>query len=584
MKHIVTIYTLDNMLFIYFLVITSITAHLNDPFTCPEGGINYLPVNFPEHWINGSIDCFKEGALQPDLDTFPINNDTFILRENKCINYEAPFMYLLFSNETVLLIDSGATASFVSLPIQQHVETLILHWCINHKKDREDVDLIVAHTHNHDDHTAGDGQFFYKLFTTVVNTSVENVSKFFKIDNWPHTIGHYELDSQRHLAVIPIPGHEESAVAFYDCATGLLITGDTLLPGRLYISNFSANVESVSRLVSFIETNNLNITSILGAHIEMTNESQIDYPIGATYQPKERQLNMSLEHLHQLNSELQTQWKEGLEHRHKAYYDSFIVDPKPSQLPPLPPNGRVSSHGFVILPLDRSDYVWLSHKPMFKSPHDFQLVFRAIITNSTVNPIPLPTNVSEIRTQWTLEPGEWSLNNLINGNITSFRSKLYSGDFEQGGQYLCNVTINIIRPLLTVIQLNESEVEPYQPLRYTSYLLTNSTVSPKPLIHLYLLHQIRVQPDFDAIVHAVIDPSNCTTDIDRNKLNNLLEQNGNEWAFHGIDNDIGDRLTPASGLVHAQLLGDIYSTSCKMQIFADIQCTIGPDFYDICEV
>jgi glyoxylase-like metal-dependent hydrolase (beta-lactamase superfamily II) len=572
------------MFVFFFLAFASVSAYPNDQFACPAGGSNYLPVQLPTSWINGSIDCFNESALRPDLDIFPINNDTYILRENKCINYEAPFMYLLFSNDTVLLIDSGATVSFVSLPIQEHVETLILHWCVNNKKEREDVDLVVAHTHNHDDHTAGDAQFQYKLFTTIVGTSVDEVSQFFQLDNWPNTIGSYPLDSKRQLAIIPIPGHEASSIAFYDCATGLLITGDSLLPGRLYISDFSANVESISRLVNFIETNRLNITSILGAHIEMTDKNQIDYPIGATYQPKERQLNMSLEQLHQLNNELQQQSKDGFERRHKAYYDTFIVDPNPSQLPSLPPDGRLSVHGFILLPLDKPGYVWLSHKPMFRSPHDFQLVFLATITNSTVDPIPLPTNTSLLNNEWTLQPEEWSLNNLINGNLTSFRSKLYVGDFEQTGRYLCNVTINIIRPLLTVVQLNLSDVEPYQPLRYTSYLLSNSTVSPKPLLHFYLLHQIHVQPDFDAIAHAIIDPTNCTTDIDRNQLNNLLEQSGNQWAFHGIPNDIGDRLSPASGIVRAQLLGDIYSTSCKMHIVEEIQCSMGPDFYDNCSI
>ncbi|CAF0738913.1 unnamed protein product [Rotaria sp. Silwood1] len=572
------------MFVLLFVVIVSISANPNDQFVCPGGRSSYLPVTLPTSWINGSMNCFDEGAQHPDLDIFPINNDTYILRENKCINYEAPFIYLLFGNDTVLLIDSGATVSLISLPIQQHVETIILHWCIINKKERKDIQLVVAHTHNHQDHTAGDTQFQDKLFTTIVGTSVAEVSQFFQLDDWPNTIGTYALDNQRHLAIIPIPGHENSSIAFYDCATGLLITGDSLLPGRLYISNFSANVESISRLVNFIEFNRLNITSILGAHIEMTQENKIDYPLGATYQPKERQLNMSLDQLHQLNNELQQQWKDGFNHRHKAYYDTFIVDPKPSELPPLQPDGRVSVHGFILLPLDKSGYVWISHKPMFRTPHDFQLVFLATITNSTVDPVPLPTNVTRLYNQWTIQPEEWSLNNLINGNLTSFRTKLYKGNFEQGGTYLCDVTINIIQPLLTVVQLNISEVEPYQPLRYRSYFLTNSIIKTKTHIHLYLLHQIRVQPDFDAITHVIIDPANCTTDIDQSKLNNLLEQNGNEWAFPGIDNDTGYRLTPASGLVRAQLLGDIYSTKCTMQIVEEIQCTIGPDFYEDCNV
>jgi hypothetical protein len=316
----------------------------------------------------------------------------------------------------------------------------------------------------------------------------------------------------------------------------------------------------------------------------MTQENKIDYPIGATYQPKERQLNMSLEQLHQLNNELQQQLKNGFNQRHKAYYDTFIVDPNPSQLPLLPSDGRFSGHGFIILPLDKTGYVWISHKPSYHSPHDFQLVFLATITNSTIDPIPLPTNITILNHQWTLKSEQLSLNNLINGNLTSFQSELYLEDFEQGGKYLCNITINIIRPLLTVAQLNISEVEPYQPIRYTSYLLSNLTITSKTYIHLYLLHQIRVQPDFDSIAHVLIDLANCTSDIDRSKLNNLLEQNGNEWAFHGINNDIGDRLALPSGVVRAQLLGDIYSTSCKMLVIEEIQCTMGPDFYDNCNI
>lgn len=572
------------MFLLLFISILCISSCLTDEFTCPNGGSPYLSVDFPPGWTDGSLDCFNANATRPDLDIVPINNDTYILRENKCINYEAPFMYLLFSNQTVLLIDSGATVSLVSLPIQQHIETIILHWCISHNKKREDVDLVVAHTHSHDDHIAGDNQFKYKLYTTIVNASVEGVTEFFKLEDWPNKISRYELDSQRHLAIIPIPGHEASAIAFYDCATGILITGDSLAPARLYISDFSANVQSISRLVDFIDNNHLNVTSILGAHIEMTKRNQVDYPLGSTYQPNERQLNMSLEHLHQLNSELQAQSKAGFENRHKAFYDAFIIDPKPSQLPLLPPNGRHSGHGFFILPMDRLGYVWITHKPAFESPHDYQLVFLAYLTNSTIDPLPFPTNVTRLNNKWSLMSESMSLNNLINGNLTTFRSELYVGDFEQSGTFLGNVTVNIIHPLLTVVQLNESEIEPYQTLRYTSYLLTNSTLTNEQVIHFYFLHQIRVQPDFDTVVHVTINPANCTTDIDRNQLNDLLEQSGNQWAFHGIENDAADRLTRATVGVRAQLLGDVYSTSCPVHIVEEIQCTIGPDFSEDCNV
>ncbi|CAF0888343.1 unnamed protein product [Rotaria sp. Silwood1] len=493
-------------------------------------------------------------------------------------------MYLLFGTKKILLIDSGATVASTSFPIRKHVEGIINRWCLNNKKQRKDLELVVAHTHNHLDHIAGDGQFQSQLYTTVVGTSVEDMSYFFKLSKWPYSIGTFALDNQRQLAIIPIPGHENASIAFYDCATGLLITGDSLLPGRLYIANFSANVDSIERLLYFIESNNLNVSAILGAHIEMTQTDKVDYPIGATYQPKERLLNLSLDHLHQLNNELQEQWKAGFDQRHKAYYDAFIVDPNPSQLPPYPSDGRMAEHGFILLPLSTLGLVWISHKPMFRTPHDFQLVFTARVTYSNLNHLLLPTNTSILQNQWTILPDLWSLNNLLNGNMTTFSAQFFIGNFEQGGQYLCNITLEIVWPPLTVIRLNASEIEPYRPLRYSSYFLSNTIVNNQTVIHLYLLHQIHVQPDFDTIAHAIIDPLDCTTDIKREKLLDLLTKNGNEWAFPGLDNELSDRLTASSGVVRAQLLGDIYSTVCSMFIIEEIQCTLGPDFYDNCHL
>ncbi len=35
---------------------------------------------------------------------------TFILRQSKTVNFEAPFLFLLCGNERALLLDTGATA------------------------------------------------------------------------------------------------------------------------------------------------------------------------------------------------------------------------------------------------------------------------------------------------------------------------------------------------------------------------------------------------------------------------------------------------------------------------------------------
>ncbi|UJR13734.1 hypothetical protein I4U23_000744 [Adineta vaga] len=514
-----------------------------------------MSIKLRTSWTHGSKNCFKEDARRRYIDEFSINADTFVLRENKCINYEAPFLYLLFSSRTVLLIDTGATVSSVSFPIQQ-----------KQGRQRQDMILVVIHSHNHRDHTAGDVQFQSKNFTTLIRASVAAISRFFHLENWPRSIGTYALDYQRRLVVIPIPGHEMSSLAFYDCSTGLLFTGDSFYPGRLYISNFTAYVQSISRLVEFIEFNNLYVTAILGTHIEMTQTPQIDYPTGTTYQPNERQLDLSFEQLKELNYELQNQWKNGFHQRHRAFHNAFIIDPNPSELPLLSMNEHFSNHQFLLLSSTNSDHVLIFYMPMFKDLVDFQLVFLAKVNNSTEESFLL----SEENHAWTIESHPLSLNNLINGNLTSFSAKLHQNDTEDN---LENITINIIHPFLTINQLNSSEIEPYQSLRYISYPLLNST---KLQIHLYLLHQLRVQPHFDALVHVMIDPTNCTSDIDRNQLNKLIEQNGNEWVFHELENDIIHRLT--SGYATAQLLGDIYSTICTMQFIKEVQCRFFSDY------
>jgi hydroxyacylglutathione hydrolase len=103
--------------------------------------------------------------------------------------------------------------------------------------------------------------------------------------------------------VIPIPGHEASSIAIYDHQTGILFTGDTLYPGRLYVADGPAYVRSIQRLVDF--TNGKIVTHLLGNHIEETRTPFLDYPIGTVYQPDEHALELGRAQLLELNDALQ---------------------------------------------------------------------------------------------------------------------------------------------------------------------------------------------------------------------------------------------------------------------------------------
>jgi len=179
------------------------------------------------------------------------------------------------------------------------VTQIVADW--SRRNGRESLPLVVAHSHAHGDHISGDAQFTGKPNITIIPLSVEGMQKAYGIRRWPGDSGSLELGG-RVLDVIPIPGHEPLSVAFYDRRTGILLTGDSLYPGRLYVTDFPAFQASIQRLVDF--TRAKPIAHILGNHIEQSRTPFLDYPVGTKYQPDEHVLELSHAHLVELNESL----------------------------------------------------------------------------------------------------------------------------------------------------------------------------------------------------------------------------------------------------------------------------------------
>jgi hydroxyacylglutathione hydrolase len=132
---------------------------------------------------------------------------------------------------------------------------------------------------------------------TLVTAAVPALQKAFGIVHWPEQAGSIDL-GERVIDVIPMPGHQPAAVAYYDRQTGILLTGDNLYPGRLYIGDFPAYLASTRRLVQFTEGQ--PVAHILGCHIEQSATPFVDYPAGTTYQPREHSLELGRAHLLEL--------------------------------------------------------------------------------------------------------------------------------------------------------------------------------------------------------------------------------------------------------------------------------------------
>jgi hydroxyacylglutathione hydrolase len=237
------------------------------------------------HWNEGAKDC--KTSPQPPLQVHAFNPQTFILRENLCATFEAPFMYLLVGSARALLIDSGDVANPDQMPLEKTVMGLLPH------DGPAKLPLLVVHTHRHLDHRAGDGQFQGVPNVQVVGYDLDSVKRYYNFTDWPNGVAHIDLGN-RIVDVIPTPGHNETHVAFYDRNTGLFFSGDFLMPGRLLIDDTSADLASARRAAAFVQDR--PVTAVLGGHIEVNTAGET-FTWESQYHPNEHALELTKDDL-----------------------------------------------------------------------------------------------------------------------------------------------------------------------------------------------------------------------------------------------------------------------------------------------
>ena len=250
-----------------------------------------LPKLFAQKWIDGTV------PGEPVTQVQALDADSFVIRQSVKTNFEAPFLYLLFGRDRALLVDTGAEGG----QIRPTVDRLISGWLAQH--GRSTMPLVVAHSHSHGDHVAGDAAFRNRPDTIVVGHKPSDVADFFGIARWPDEIVRFDLGG-RALNIIPTPGHQAAAIMIYDPKLRILLSGDTLYPGRLYVPvNFLADDRaSVDRVAAFSAKH--AIRAVLGAHIEMTRTSGRDYPHEAPTHPDEHPLELPVRTILQLQTGL----------------------------------------------------------------------------------------------------------------------------------------------------------------------------------------------------------------------------------------------------------------------------------------
>ena len=297
-------------------------------------------------WNHGTQYCVNN--TDPPIQTFQFDANTWILRENKCAgpvdpsaaankstyhisdSFEAPFIYLLFGSNKVLMLDSGSVSEAKYVPMRATVDQIISSWLA--QNNQSSIQLILAHTHSHQDHIYGDGQFQGRPNTTIVGYGQDNVGQFFGFTDWQTSSATFDLGGGRVLDVLPIPGHLEDHIAIYDRQDALLLTGDTLYPGHLFINDWTTYQASIARLAAFVA--NRPVSYVLGAHIEAKNAPIPDqkhssapadrfYVYGETWQPDEHILELHKSLVLELNQAMIDAGPTPV----SVFHDDFHIDP-----------------------------------------------------------------------------------------------------------------------------------------------------------------------------------------------------------------------------------------------------------------
>ncbi|GAB3886824.1 MBL fold metallo-hydrolase [Terrabacter terrigena] len=250
-----------------------------------------VPLDTDVQWIHGAPSPRRRH--DPPLQVHQLAPGTVLIRQSKDLTYEAPFILLLLGAERALLLDTGAVDGTA---LRRTVDRLLDRHAATPAGDTAYA-LVVAHTHGHGDHVAGDAAFVDRPHTTVVGHDVAAVRAYFGFTGWPAEVVTFDL-GDRVLEVFGIPGHHAASVAVFDPSTGLLHTGDTVYPGRIHVEDSDALLATLDRLVAFCDER--DVTHVLGCHVEMTDRPGRDYALGARYQPDEPSPFMTTTQLRQV--------------------------------------------------------------------------------------------------------------------------------------------------------------------------------------------------------------------------------------------------------------------------------------------
>jgi hypothetical protein len=156
-----------------------------------------------------------------------------------------------------------------------------------------------------------------------------------------------------------------------------------------------------------------------------------------------------------------------------------------------PQPDRPSVHGMLIV---GEKTIFLSHLPLFHSPHDYQVLLEARFRSNGGDPRRLYAE-DRARTGekiYTLVPERFVLPDKVTGR-RSFKADIYRGHFERGGVPIAKgITVDLVR----VVHFRKFTPRAERP-RQLEYVLFGKGDE------VFLAHRVIAPPDFDQVLSVV---------------------------------------------------------------------------------
>ena len=169
------------------------------------------------------------------------------------------------------------------------------------------------------------------------------------------------------------------------------------------------------------------------------------------------------------------------------------------ELPPLDPK-FVGIHGMVLL--HHSSTIMASHLPMYKSPHNIQLVYKLEVKDLAL--VQLVRDAGLV----TMKPKAFNIQRLLRGEELTVKADVYMGHFERGGM-LTYENIDITFEKLIYSRILDDLKPSSAKQEYTAVTLRKTTR--------LLVHNIQKSPSYDHLL-LLTDDTSCVVNFTTSKV------------------------------------------------------------------